>query len=255
MKQLIKFVLFDIIRSKVIIGYTLFLLITSLSLFMLEEQHGKVMISMSNIVLIVIPLVALIYTTIHYYNSSEFIGLMLAQPISRFKIFTSEFIGVAGAFQLATFIGIGLPIMILSPERTGFSMLLISSLLSLIFCALGFQISVFSRDKARGIGIAILVWFYFSIIFDGLFLVFLFYLRDYPIEKFSIVLASFNPIDLGRIFIMLQMDISALMGLTGAIFQQFFGSTSGMFYVVIVMFIWVAIPTYFAIRKFMSMDW
>ena len=69
MFKLTRHILFDILRSKVVIAYMLFLLVVSLSLFQLEEDSSKAMLSLLNIVLIVVPLIAMIFTTIHYYNS------------------------------------------------------------------------------------------------------------------------------------------------------------------------------------------
>ncbi len=81
-----------------------------------------------------------------------------------------------------------------------------------------------ARDKAKGIGVVILLWLYFSIIFDGLVLFVLFQFADYPLEKMMVGVVTLNPIDLSRILILLKMDVSALMGYTGAIFKDFFGT-------------------------------
>src|SRR2546428_8786822 len=83
MLKLSKYVLYDILRNKVVITYTLFLLAVSFSLFQLEENSSKAILSLLNIVLIVVPLISMVFTTIHYYNSYEFIELMLSQPLSR----------------------------------------------------------------------------------------------------------------------------------------------------------------------------
>lgn len=93
MRKLSRYVLYDILRNRVIIVYTLFLLLVSLSLFQLEENQSKALMSLLTIVLIVIPLISMIFTTIHYYNSYEFIELMLSQPLSRTRILLSEYVG------------------------------------------------------------------------------------------------------------------------------------------------------------------
>ena len=51
--KLSKYVLYDILRSKIIIAYTLFLFIVSISMFQMEENSSKAMLSLLNIVLIV----------------------------------------------------------------------------------------------------------------------------------------------------------------------------------------------------------
>ena len=109
MLKLSRYVLYDILRSKVILAYTLFLFIVSISMFQMEENSSKAMLSLLNIVLIVLPLVSLIFTTIHYYNSYEFIELMSSQPMSRTRILLSEFAGVSLSLLSAFFIGVGIP--------------------------------------------------------------------------------------------------------------------------------------------------
>lgn len=254
MGKISKYVLYDIVRNKVMIAYTLFLLVTSFCLFQLEENSSKAVLSLLNIVLLVVPLVSLVFSTIHWYNSYEFIELMLTQPISRKKVLLSEYAGISSSLVTAVLIGLGIPILIYDFNPTGLSLLLISCLLSLVFTSISFWASVKSRDKAKGIGIALLLWFYFSLIFDGLLLLLLFAFSDYPLEKFTLVVSSLNPIDLGRIFLMLQMDVSALMGYTGAIYKDFFGSSLGLIYTLGIMAIWTVLPLSLALRSFKKKD-
>jgi Cu-processing system permease protein len=254
MMKLTRYVVYDILKSKIILAYTLFLLVVSVSMFQMEENPSKAMLSLMNIVLIVLPLVSLVFATIHYYNSYEFIELMLSQPMSRTRILLSEFAGVSLSLLLAFLLGVGIPVFLFSPDATGYSLLITGISLTLVFSSLAFFASVRSRDKARGIGFALLLWFYFALIYDGLILLILFTFSDYPLEKFTLLLSALNPIDLGRIFIMLKMDISALMGYTGALYKDFFGSGSGVLFTLGIMFLWVIIPLWLAIKKFKHKD-
>src|SRR6185503_21092848 len=180
MLKISKYVLYDIVRNKVMIAYTLFLFIASMSFFQMEENSSKAVLSLLNIVLIVVPLVSLVFSTIHWYNSYEFIELMLTQPISRRKVLFSEYAGVSLSLVTAILIGIGVPILVYNFNSTGISLLLVACLLSLVFTSIAFLASVKSKDKARGIGIALLLWFYFALIFDVLILLILFSFSDYP---------------------------------------------------------------------------
>ena len=254
MLKLSRYVLYDIFRSKIVTGYTLFLLLVSMSMFSLEENSSKAMLSLLNIVLIVVPLISLVFSTIHYYNSYEFIELMLSQPMSRTKILLSEFAGVSLSLATAFLIGAGIPILIYSFDATGIALLFTGFALTLIFSSIAFFASVKSRDKARGIGSALLLWFYFALIYDGIILLILFSFNEYPLEKLTLLLSSLNPVDLGRIFIMLRMDVSALMGYTGALYKDFFGSISGMLYTVAVMAVWLFVPIILAVRAFKRKD-
>lgn len=254
MLKISKYVLYDIIRNKVMIAYTLFLFIVSMSLFQMEENPSKAVLSLLNIVLIVVPLISMIFSTIHWYNSYEFIELMLTQPISRKKVILSEYAGISASLVTAFLIGTGVPVLIYHGTATGISLLLVGTMLSLIFTSIAFLASVKSRDKARGIGASLMLWFYFALIYDGLVLLVLFAFSDYPLEKITLILSSLNPVDLGRIFIMLNMDISALMGYTGAVYKDFLGSSTGLLYTTGVMLLWMIVPLLLAIRTFNKKD-
>lgn len=254
MLKLSRYVLYDILRNKIIIAYALFLFIVSFSLFQLEGNQSKAILSLLNIAMIVVPLISMIFTTIHYYNSYEFIELMLSQPLSRKTVLLSEYTGVALSLLSAFFAGVGIPVLLFAFDATGMALLFTGGALTLVFTSIAFLASVKARDKAKGIGAALLLWFYFALIYDGLVLLILFSFSDYPMEKFTLLLSSLNPIDLGRIFIMLKMDISTLMGYTGALYKDFFGSGWGVGFTVGVMGLWVVLPLWWALRVFKKKD-
>jgi Cu-processing system permease protein len=254
MLKISKYILYDILRNKVVLAYTVFLFVISMSLFQMEENSSKAVLSLLNIVLIVVPLVSMVFSTIHWYNSYEFIELMLTQPLTRKKVLLSEFGGISTSLVAAFLLGIGLPVVIYNFNSTGMALILIGSLLTLVFTSIAFLAAVKSKDKARGIGAALLLWFYFALIYDGLVLMLLFSFSDYPMEKITLLLSSLNPIDLGRIYLMLQLDVSALMGYTGATYKDFFGSSTGLFYTLGIMMVWALLPMLLAIRSFNKKD-
>ncbi len=254
MLKLSRYVLYDIVRSKVVLAYTLFLFVVSFSLFQMEENNSKAILSLLNIVLIVVPLISMIFTTIHYYNSYEFIELMLAQPLSRTRIILSEYAGVALSLLSAFFIGVGVPVLLFAFNATGLTLLFTGAALTLVFTSIAFLASVKARDKARGIGAALMLWFYFALIYDGLVLLILFSFSDYPMEKFTLLLSALNPVDLARISIMLKMDVSALMGYTGALYKDFFGSGTGVLFTAGIMLLWIVLPLWWALRVFKKKD-
>jgi Cu-processing system permease protein len=127
-------------------------------------------------------------------------------------------------------------------------------LLTFVFVALAFFASVSTRDKAKGIGIALLFWIYFTLIYDGLVLYVIYSFSDYPLEKVTLTLSSLNPVDLARIIILLKLDLSALMGYTGAFYKNFFGSSLGITYSFLFLALWTGIPLLVALRKFAKKD-
>ena len=254
MRKIIKYVVLDILRNRIVLAYTIFLLVISLSVFNLEDNPAKGLLSLLNIILIIVPLISIIFSTIYVYNSTEFIELLVSQPIKRTGLILSIFTGLSVSLLLAFFVGAGIPMLLYAPTSAGFMMILVGLILTLVFVSLALLASVITRDKAKGIGVSILLWFYFALIYDGIVLFLLFQFSDYPMEKATIGMSSLNPIDLGRIMILLKLDIAAMMGYTGAIFKDFFGGLWGMLYALAIMLLWIVLPSWLAVRKFNRKD-
>lgn len=254
MKKIIKYSLLDILRNRIILAYTLLLALVSISLFLLEDNPAKAIMSLLNISLLIVPLVSSIFCTIYLYNSAEFIELLVAQPIKRSRLLWGVYLGMITALLVALLLGIGLPLLLLHPASTSLHLFLISCALTVVFASLATLSAVLTRDKAKGIGLSLLLWFYFTFIFDGLVLLVLFQLADYPLDTAMIGMSMLNPIDMARIGMLLQLDISAMMGLTGALFQDFFGTGAGLLLITFVMLIWMAFPILLAVRRFKNKD-
>src|SRR5215212_4638970 len=168
MREIIKYVAIDILRNKIVLAYTLFLLLLSLSIFNLEDNSSKGLLSLLKIILIIVPLVSMLFSAIYVYNSAEFLELLVSQPLKRKSIWLSLFSGLAVSMAFAFFIGAGIPILLYEATATGLMMLVTGLFLSVIFVSIAMLSAVMIRDKAKGIGGTILLWLYFSLIFDGL---------------------------------------------------------------------------------------
>jgi len=254
MKKILKYVIVDIVQNKIVLIYTFLLLVISLSVFNLENNSAKGLLSLLNIILIIVPLICIIFSTIYIYNSSEFIELLVSQPLKRRTIWLSIFSGLATSLSLAFFIGAGIPILLYHDDATGFMMIAMGLFLTIVFVSIAMLAAGLTRDKAKGIGLSILLWLYFSLIFDALVLFLLFQFQDYPLEQIMVLLSFLNPIDLGRVQILLQMDISALMGYTGAVFRDFFGNGTGIILSSLGLMIWTIFPLMISLKKFKRKD-
>src|SRR5574339_345184 len=149
MTRVIKYIFYDLLRTRFMLLYTAFLLISTFALFQLDSDTGKIVLSLLNIVLIVIPLISIVFTTIHFFNSYEFIELMLAQPVNRKVVFLSEFLALASSLCLAYVVGVGTPIVLYGAFAGGSTLLFSGLMLTLVFVSLAFLASVLTRDKAK----------------------------------------------------------------------------------------------------------
>ena len=254
MNRIIKIILSDILKNKIVLVYTLILAVLSWSSFGMEDNTAKGMLTILNVILFTVPLVSILFATIYIYNSAEFIELLVSQPIKRSKIWISLFISLSLSLIISFLIGSGIPLLINAPNLNGIMMLLIGVLITAIFVSLAFLSAIFNRDKARGIGASIVIWLFFALIFDGLILFLLFQFSDYPIEKPMIFVTSLSPIDLARIQMLLHLDASAMMGYTGALFKEYFGNGIGIVVSLLLLLIWVIIPFVLSLKKFKTKD-
>jgi Cu-processing system permease protein len=188
------------------------------------------------------------------YNSTEFIELLVSQPVKRSSIWYAMFTGLAVALNAAFLIGIGIPVLLFIHPLTALVVILAGVLLTTIFVSVAMLCFILMRDKAKGIGLSIMLWLFLSLMYDGLVLFFMFQFADYPIEKIMVLLTAVNPVDLARIQVLLQIDVAALMGYTGAIFKKLFGTQTGYFTSFIFMLVWIVVPYYFSLRLFKNKD-
>lgn len=250
MFKITRFIISDLIRNWILLALTGFLLVATLGFFMLDAHADKALLGVMNTVLLVLPMAAVVFATIYYYNAYEFIGLLMAQPLKRHTILLSIFIGLSTVFCLAILFGIAIPLAFLNPGTAALTIVLVAMLLSVIFIAFALLGSLMARDKAQGMGLAMLVWAYFVLMFDGIVLLLMYYYSDYPIEKFVLAITFLNPVDLGRITALMQTEAAALMGASGAVFRDFFSSGTGTVLALLVMLFWAVVPMVLAVRKF-----
>ena len=155
---------------------------------------------------------------------------------------------------MAYFIGIGLPLVIFYSIASSYLLIISGALLTIIFSSIALFIGVYFQDKAKGLGVVILLWAFFAFIFDGLLLLFMYQFGDYPIERWVIILTLLNPIDSARITVIMQTDISAMMGLSGAVFREFLGDDLSIILFLINLVMWSIVPFSLAKRRFKKMD-
>lgn len=254
MLKIIKYVCLDILKNRFMLFYFAGLVALTVGMFQLDENPAKAILSILNIVLLFVPLVCIMFSSVYYYNSLEFLTLILAQPLPRRSIFFAFFIGISASLMIAFLAGCGIPMLLLSPGNATFYITIAGLMLSLIFSTLAILFSVWFRDKARGMGMALILWIFFMVIFDGIVMFLMFTFADYPLEKTFIGITFLNPIDLARIFVLLQMDISALMGVTGAVFMEFFGTATGALITLGMMCLWFVGPLLLSVRSFSKKD-
>ncbi|MDH5382934.1 MAG: ABC transporter permease subunit [Cyclobacteriaceae bacterium] len=259
MRKIIKYSFYDLARSRWSYVYLMFYLLVGFLLLFLNAGLSNAIITLLNIVLILTPLIGTVFGVMYVYSSREFTELLLAQPLKRSTIFLGQYLGISISLSLSLFVGLGIPFVLYglfqSAEIFNFLILLFAGVaLTFIFVAISFLISLKFDNKIKGFGLAILAWLFLAIMYDGLFITFMVLFSDYPLEKYALAATVFNPIDLSRILILLKLDISALLGYTGAVFKSFLGNSYGMVISFLFLLLWVVLPLLFITKTVNKKD-
>ena len=259
MLKILKYSFYDLMRSRWSYVYFAFYLLLGIVLLFLNNDLSKAVITLMNVIIVLVPLIGTIFGVMYYYNTKEFTELLLAQPLKRSSIFVGQYLGVALSLTMSLILGLGIPFIFYGLFKSNviwdFSLLLITgTFLTFIFTALAFNIALSNENRIKGFGYAILLWLFLAVIYDGLFLMSLIIFEDYPLDKLSLFGTMLNPIDLSRTLILLKLDISALLGYTGAVFKKFFGTDFGLIVSFVMLSVWVVMPVLRIIFKSKKKD-
>jgi Cu-processing system permease protein len=249
----------NLIRSRWLLVMLILLAAVTELLFRFGGDPARTVTSLMNVVLIAVPLFASVLGTMYVYNSREFNELLLAQPIGRASIFVGKLSAFAGALSLTFLVGTTIPFLLHAYNLSAYAgkiitLLAVGVALVVIFSAVAFVFATRFDDRVKGLGLAILVWFFFTVLYDGALLLYIYAFQDYRYEPGLLAMVFLNPVDIGRILILLKLDISALMGYTGAVFRKVFGDTTGVTLSLLAMVLYTVVPAWLGLRTFRRKD-
>ena len=255
--KIVRYELRDVLRSRALIAYAAFFLLVTETL--LRFGGGpRAALSLMNVVLLLIPLVSIVFGTMYLYHAREFTELLLAQPVKRRQLFAGQFLGLAIPLSAAFLIGLGTPYAFHGVGAGELATLMVVATcgvaLTFIFAAFAALIAARIDDRVKGIGAAIGLWLGLTVLYDGLVMIGLTVFADYPLERPALAAMLANPIDLARLLILLRLDVSALMGYTGAVFERFFGSAGGALLASLALVMWTGVPLLLGARRFQRKD-
>jgi Cu-processing system permease protein len=248
----------DLARSRWLIAYALGFFILGEGLFWFGGSGPQVVLSLLNVVLMVVPLVALVFGTIHVYASREFVELLLAQPVARAPLFAGLYLGLALPLAGAFALGAGIPFAMHAGGGAGgwalMTLAIAGIVLSLIFAGIATLIAWSTDDRLSGVGAALGVWLTLTVLYDGGVLAATVAFADWPLERPLLAAMVANPVDLARLVVLSQLDASALMGYTGALFNKALGTTAGAAVAALALTAWCGVPFLLSSRRFRRRD-
>ncbi|HEY8310770.1 MAG TPA: ABC transporter permease subunit [Gemmatimonadaceae bacterium] len=256
--KVLKYQARDAIRSRWLIAYALFFLVVTDALLRFSGDPVKAQLSLVSIVLFVVPLIAIVFGTVYLYNAREFIELILAQPVDRRQTYCGLYLGLTLPLIVAFAVGLSAPFLLNGLDAAAWgrlaALIVAGTVLTCVFTGIATSIAVKCEDRLRGLGAAIGVWLLVTIVYDGLVLLVLAVLADFPLERATLGLMMANPIDIARVGLLLRFDGAAMMGYTGAVFLTFFSGATGMIVATLALAAWIIAPIAFGVRVFQRKD-
>lgn len=255
---MIAYVLRDVARSRWLLAYAGFFLLVTEALLRFGGGGPRALLSLVNVVLLLIPLVSVLFGAMYLYSAREFIELLLAQPVARRRLFAGLYTGLALPLVVAFAAGTALPFLLhpldAATARTLAVLLVVGALLTAVFVALAFLLALRCEERVTGLGAAIALWLGAAVLYDAGVLFVATAFAHYPLEGPMLGLMLLNPIDLARVALLLQFDVSALMGYTGAVFQRAFGGGAGIGIACTALLLWATAPFLLGLRAFGRKD-
>jgi Cu-processing system permease protein len=248
----------DLVRSRWLIAYAAFFFFATFALLRFSDTPAKALVSLVNVVLLVVPLANIVFGAMYLYTAREFVELLLAQPVRRTRLYAGLYLGLSVPVAGAAVVGIIGPLLLSGARgpalEAGVVLALCAAALSAVFTALGAVIVYAIEDRVKGLATAIGTWLALALVYDAVVLMAAVRLSDYPLEKAMLAAMLANPIDLTRLLLLVQLDGTALLGYTGAVFQMFLGGATGVLVALGAVALWVAIPVLAGARLFHRKD-
>jgi Cu-processing system permease protein len=252
-------ILFAVIFGVLVLGISYFGLITSGAIGF--QGFTRTSTSLLNLVLYMVPLVALTMGTLSFTSEKNCGELLFAQPVTRLEIVTGKLIGLFASIASAMLLGFGLAGFVIA-ARTGNeglfrypALVLFSMLLALIFLGLSALASTLCKRKVKAFGIALFLWFFFVIFYDLLIIGGSFLLKERTANLMLFVSLFGNPIDMIRVGTLMLLDGKEVFGAAGAALLRFFGNGAGSALALAAgLTFWIIVPMAITARVLKSQD-
>ncbi|HLG16246.1 MAG TPA: ABC transporter permease subunit [Blastocatellia bacterium] len=217
--------------------------------------------SLLNLVLYIIPLVAMTMGTLSFSSEKSASELLFSQPVTRTEILLGKLAGLFAAILTATLFGFGFGGLIIAARAgtTGFSRYPVfvgfALVLALIFLSLSALISALCRRKAKAFGVALFAWFFFVLFYDLMVIGGTFVFKERTANAFIFASLFGNPVDMVRVASLIALDGKEIFGAAGAALVKFLGGeATGVVALIGALSLWIVAPVLAARRLLERQD-
>ncbi len=213
------------------------------------QGFARTSASLLNLVLYVIPLVALVMGTQSFTSEKSISELLFSQPISPGEILMGKLAGLFASIFAATIIGFGLAGLVIATRSgtAGFlrypAFVAFSLILALIFLCLAALISVMCHRRPVAFGIALFLWFFFVLFYDLLVIGGTFIFTEHNANVFLFTSLLGNPVGMIRVASLIALDGKEIFGAAGAALMRYVGGDGiGLAVLLTALALWIILP-------------
>jgi Cu-processing system permease protein len=225
------------------------------------ESFTRTSASILNLVLYIVPLVALTMGTLSFTGDKGSTELLFSQPVSRVEVLAGKLLGVFSSIALSTLLGFTLAgaIIVANVGVDGLtrylSFVLLTLLLSLVFLSIAVLVATVSKRKVKAFGISLFLWFFFVLFYDLLVLGGTLLLTGQSSNYLLFFSLFGNPVDMVRIASFITLDNFTIFGAAGAALLRFLGGNMLSITLLIgSLLLWILIPFLVAKHMLMKQD-
>ncbi len=218
---------------------------------------GRTAASLINLVLLIVPLMALTIGAQSLAGEQErgTLAYLLAQPVTRLEVFIGKYVGLLLSLLSSLTLGFGIAGLLIALNRTGSSnpfifvrLVFQTFLLSLTMLSVGFLVSALTRRAGVAVGIGLFLWLAFVFLGDLGLMGTAVALR-LPIEQLF-VLTLLNPLQVFKMSAILDINATLdILGPAGIYAMQEYGSALQLIFLG-VMGVWIVAPAALAYARF-----
>ncbi len=177
--------------------------------------------SLASLAVFLIPLIALLVSYDSFVGEQESgtLLLLLTYPMSKTQLVLGKFVGQGSIIALATLLGFGSSAILLYfklDSDTIFStfaiFILTAILLGLSFTAIAYIASLLVNEKSKAAGLALIIWFFFALVFDLAVLALLVSVKEGISESLLSQILMFNPADIFRLINLANLSLDNANG-------------------------------------------
>lgn len=225
------------------------------------QSFTRTSASLLNLVLYIVPLVALTMGTLSFTGDKGSTELLFSQPLLRSEVLLGKLFGVFFSIALSTLIGFTLAgaIVVAASDVEGvwryIAFVVLSLALSFVFLCIALLTATMSRRKSKAFGIALFLWFFFVLFYDLLALGGTMFLKGQTANTFLFLSLFGNPVDMVRVATLIILDNVTIFGAAGAAMLRFLGGqTASLLLLVAGLAAWASVPLFISTRMMRRQD-